>query len=98
LLNFILIPHFSLYGAAFATLITYFVMFVLMYFYIRKEFFNFRIRLICPLLSSVVMGVLLSQLLFLNLFWIILLSSVVYFVVLFLLSKSSFINGSVLKK
>ncbi len=92
LLNFILIPKFSLYGAAFATLFTYLLMFILMYFYIRKEFFNFKIRFVCSLLASLMMGFMLSQILFLHLFWIIFISGVFYLIMLFLISKISFIN------
>lgn len=43
ILNFILIPPYSFYGAAIATLISYFIMFVILYFYSQKIFYiNFE--------------------------------------------------------
>lgn len=37
ILNFLLIPNFSLYGAGISTLITYFIMFILMSYYVRYK-------------------------------------------------------------
>jgi O-antigen/teichoic acid export membrane protein len=84
ILNIILIPKYSLYGAAIATLITYFIMGVLMYFYIRKEFFKFKVRFISSLVGVIVMGLILIRILHLHLFWIIGISGVVYGLIILL--------------
>jgi O-antigen/teichoic acid export membrane protein len=83
ILNFVLIPRFSLYGAGYATLITYFLMFVLMYIYIKKNLLNFRFfrYLIVPMVGSLVMWLVLVNVLGLHLFWIVLVCLVVYGVV-----------------
>ena len=87
LLNFILIPRFSLYGAAFSTLLTYFLMFLFMYFYIMKKITRFSLFkgwLVIILATGAMGGVIL-----LVLHWwlplILLLSVVVYFLLLLLL-------------
>jgi O-antigen/teichoic acid export membrane protein len=85
ILNFLLIPAYSLYGAAFATGITYLFMFISMNFYTRKKIINFHIfrRLVPPTLASLGLYFLIPYLLFLNLFLIIGISAVVYFAVFF---------------
>jgi len=79
-LNFILIPKYSLYGAGIATLITYVLMFVLMYFFIKKNLlkFNFFRYLIVPLIGTFIMWLILINILHLHLLLIILICAVVY--------------------
>ena len=80
-LNILLIPKFSLYGAGIATTITYALMFILMYIYTRKNIlkFNFFKRLWLPLLATIGLWFLISLVLInLNLVWIILISALAY--------------------
>jgi O-antigen/teichoic acid export membrane protein len=81
-INFILIPKYSLYGAGSATVFTYFIMSTLMFIYIRKNFFKFKFRIIQPLIATIIMGLVLSQILHLHLFLIIGISGMVYKVTL----------------
>ena len=74
ILNFVLIPKYSLYGAGYATLISYFIMFFAMYYYINKYMLKLRLikKLILPLIGCLIMGLILNQILYLHLIWIVL--------------------------
>ncbi|MCF7866022.1 flippase [Candidatus Woesearchaeota archaeon] len=80
LLNFLLIPKYSLYGAGIATLITYLMLFLLMYFYIEKKMlsFNFWKYCVVPIISSLVMFFVLMFNLNLNLIFIVILGVILY--------------------
>lgn len=73
LFNILLIPKYSLYGAAIATTITYALMFVIMYFYIQKNMlrFNFLKKLWLPLIASAGLWFLISYIIHLQLFLIV---------------------------
>jgi O-antigen/teichoic acid export membrane protein len=97
ILNFFLIPKYSLYGAAFATLITYIIMFIFMYFYIRKKLIKFNLfrYLILPFLLSVGMYFLIkTYLLNLHLILIILIGGLFYFLffTIFMIIKLKFLK------
>ncbi len=80
ILNFILIPRYSLYGAAIATFATYALMFVLLFFFIRREVFTFSF--IPPLLSvggaAVIMGAVIWWLPQLHILLIIPIGAIIY--------------------
>jgi O-antigen/teichoic acid export membrane protein len=84
ILNFVLIPRYSLLGAGYATLVTYTVMFIIMYIYIYNKMVNFSFfkYLILPLFGSTIMGLLISQILHLNLFIVVAIGAVTYGVIL----------------
>lgn len=87
ILNFILIPKYSLYGAAFATLLTYFLMFVIMHFFIRKNIIKYNLFKNLPVIASAT-GVMVSvvlQVMHWWLPWILLVAIMAYFLVFFLL-------------
>lgn len=65
ILNFALIPKYSLYGAAIATTTTYLIMFILMYIYIKLKIINFKFfkYLILPILASTLMAITISLIL-----------------------------------
>ena len=81
ILNFALIPKYSLYGAGVATLISYLVMFILMFIYIKKNLLKFRFfrYLILPIVGSATIGIILHYLINLNMIILILISAVFYF-------------------
>jgi O-antigen/teichoic acid export membrane protein len=81
ILNFALIPRYSLYGAAVATLLTYFLMSVLMFIYIKKNFFKFKFRFLDSLIGCLVMGFVLLKITQLNLLLVIGICGLVYFLV-----------------
>ena len=91
ILNFALIPEFSLYGAGFATLITYLIMFIIMLIYINKSLLHFRFfnHLIIPAIASFLMWLVLINILHLHLILIIIISALVYSipVVIYFLTK-----------
>ncbi len=86
MLNFVLIPMFSLYGAAVATLITYLFMFILMDRFIRKNFFSYHLLklFIVPLVFSLVMGVIIHILSAQNVLVIIFSAGICYIIPVFL--------------
>jgi O-antigen/teichoic acid export membrane protein len=95
ILNSLLIPKYSLYGAAFATIVTYFLMLFLLAVFIIKNtsiyLFNKNIflNLVTISLSSAIMYFALSQLSFLANFHVlllILLGIIVYFISFFILN------------
>jgi len=90
-LNLVLIPSYSLYGAGVATLVTYFLMFILMWIYIRKNFFKFRIRV--PLISTLIMGMVLVNILHLHLVWIVLVCGGIYGLIFLILKINSIKNN-----
>ncbi len=79
-LNFFLIPKYSLYGAGIATLITYFIMFVIMLRFINKNLFSFNFfrKLWLPIIASLIMGYVLSLILSWHIIFIILIGGGVY--------------------
>lgn len=95
ILNFILIPRFTLYGAATATLITYFVMFILVLFsakyFMPVSFFNFKLTkvLIPVVLITGLMYLIIKQPLVynLNIILILIIGSLVYFSTFFMFQK-----------
>jgi len=89
ILNFLLIPQFSLYGAAVATLLTYIIIFILMAHYLKREMTNiaFVKWMISPLLATAVMAPVLIQIQEFHLLFVIPLTGVVYFGVYFVLYK-----------
>ena len=95
ILNFLLIPKYTLYGAAVATLISYFLVFLLYLIFLRKKTslspFNKKYHnvLIVSLLSSLLMIFLISQILVLklNIILIILIGAIFYFLFIFLFNK-----------
>jgi O-antigen/teichoic acid export membrane protein len=84
-LNLILIPKYSLYGAAFATLITYLGIFVFSYIYIRRSIIKFSLfrSFIVPLIGSILMGFVVYKLIFLNIILLIAIGGIVYAPVIF---------------
>ena len=80
ILNFLLIPKYSLYGAGFATLVTYFLIFLIMYIYIYRTVikFTFFKKLVAPLTMGVVLFFVIPHLLHLNIFLIITISAAIY--------------------
>ena len=77
-LNFALIPKYSLYGAAIATAITYFLMNIAMFSYIRKEFFRFKFKILTPLLATIAMALILNQIQQLHVIWIVAICGITY--------------------
>ena len=94
-LNFLLIPRFSLYGAATATLITYFIMFILILFSVKYftpiSLFNLQLTkiLILAVLSTGLMYFLIKQpfIYGLNIILTIILGILIYFVTFFTFQK-----------
>lgn len=94
-LNLLLIPKYSLYGAGTATLITYFVMFIIMYVYIQKKILAFSLfkNLAFALIGSLILFFFIPYIIHLHLFFIIMLSALVYgvlFVVYEIVSRKLF--------
>lgn len=85
-LNIILIPTYSLFGAGVATLITYFVMFVIMLFYVKKNLLSFKFfrNLIFPAIATFLMYLVLINILHLHLFLIVAICAVVYGAIIFI--------------
>ncbi|MFP4524524.1 MAG: flippase [Candidatus Woesearchaeota archaeon] len=90
-LNLLLIPKFSLYGAGVATLVTYALMFFLMVSDIRRKILKFNILkgFWRPLLATTIMGLLVWPLKGSHLVFVILVGSVSYLVLIFVLYKAS---------
>lgn len=94
-LNLLLIPRFTLYGAAFATLITYFIMFILVLFsakyFMPDHFFNFQLTkfLIFAFLATGLMCFLIKQPLVynLNIILTLIIGASVYFITFFMFQK-----------
>jgi O-antigen/teichoic acid export membrane protein len=86
ILNIILIPAYSLYGAGVATAITYFVMFVMMLYYIKKKLLNFKFfkYLIMPAIATFLMYLILINILQLHLLLIVAICAVVYGAIIFI--------------
>ncbi|MDP3067023.1 MAG: flippase [Methanobacteriaceae archaeon] len=86
LLNLLILPTFSYVGAAVVTILTEFLVFSTCFYILNRTFHKVRIQdsFIKPAIASAVMAVFLI-LLNLNLFVMILLGAVVYFIVLFAL-------------
>lgn len=80
ILNLLLIPKYSLYGAGIATLITYVVMFTIMTVYTYKKLlhFSFLKYLLAPIIGSGVMYMILRKILISNLIWLIIIGIVIY--------------------
>lgn len=87
ILNLLLIPRYTHAGAAVATLICEFVIFILIYGNIRKHFFRIDIwpLLWRPALASVVMAVVVIKIQFLAVGWIVIAGCICYFICLFAL-------------
>lgn len=90
ILNFALIPKYSLYGAATATLITYALMMIAMLYMIRKHFFKYKIKLLAPIAATTAMALLLkfTNIQNTHLFIIIATSAIIYATVLLVLDES----------
>ncbi|MFH1401627.1 MAG: oligosaccharide flippase family protein [Parcubacteria group bacterium] len=94
-LNLILIPRYSLYGAAVATVITYFLMLFLLFSFILKftslQLLNLRLffSFIIISFSTAVMSFTISrpQIYNLNIFFSIIIGTTVYFIALYFLEK-----------
>ncbi|MDD3985371.1 MAG: flippase [Methanobacterium sp.] len=86
LLNLLIIPTFNYLGAALVTILTEFLVFGIMFYIINKIFFIIHLRdsIMKPIIASIIMGVFLI-LVKSNLFIMILLGAIVYFIVLFAL-------------
>ena len=95
ILNFLLIPRFSLYGAAAATLITYFIMFILVLFSVKYftpiSLFNFQLIkiLILAVLATGLMYFLIKQpfVYNLNIILTIISGTLIYFLTFFIFQK-----------
>lgn len=94
-LNIFLIPHFTLYGAAMATLITYFIMFILVIFAAKHftpiSLFNFQLTkfLIFTVLATGLMYFLIKQPLVynLNIILTLIIGTFAYFITFFIFQK-----------
>jgi O-antigen/teichoic acid export membrane protein len=82
LLNIILIPNYSLYGAAFTTVFTYLMMSITMFIYIRNNFFKFKFKIFQPLIAICFMVLVLINILHLHLFLIIGISAGIYILII----------------
>lgn len=86
ILNFIFIPHFSLNGAAIATLLTELVVFVFMYFQLNKfAKVNFSKYTLKPLISSCMMCGLIYLLRDLHVILLIFIGAIFYFLIMILI-------------
>jgi O-antigen/teichoic acid export membrane protein len=93
--NLLLIPRYTLYGAAIATLITYIIMFMLVIFsakhYDATSFFNFQIKriLINSVLATGLMYLIIKQPFIYNLNVILtsILGTIIYFITFFIFQK-----------
>lgn len=100
LLNFILIPNFSLIGAAIATIITEsFVLFVFFYLSVK---YNLKITIIKSILKTLIACALMSIFIFsfnyLNIFLLITLSCIIYFFVFYIIKGLSREEITLIKK
>lgn len=86
-LNIFLIPKYSLYGAAFSTVITEIFYFSAYYFIISKNLHKLNLLkiIIKPMIASTVMGLVIFYFINLNLFLLIGFGIVVYSIIMFLL-------------
>jgi len=89
---FLFIPYFAYWGASIITLLSEFLMFILLLIFIKKQvgfFPNFYFFAKC-LVSSLLMAIFLRLLYNLNIFVLIILGTIFYFFVLFILEKNLF--------
>lgn len=87
ILNILLIPKYGISGAAVATVISQIILFVLYFYFVGKYFHRLQINsiIIKPLISSVFMGIFIISQQGNNLFLTASLSTIVYFLVLYLI-------------
>lgn len=87
LLNFILIPPFSLYGAGIATMTSYIVMQVFMTKYINKNLFKTEIlkSIYKPIIGSIIMSIAIFFMLSINLIFIVPVAIIVYVISMLIL-------------
>lgn len=99
-LNFLLIPKFGLYGAAISTVITEIFYFIGYYYIVSRHFIFVNILSYCikPLISSVFMTIVIQYFYNINLFILIFISSLCYFLILLLLNGISPEDISLFKK
>ena len=86
-INFILIPKLSYIGAAFATLITQFINFCLLYYFTTKNGYPINLLKIGykPLIAGIFMGALIAYIKFLPIIYIIPIAAIFYFAFLLLI-------------
>lgn len=84
-LNIILIPKYSLYGAAAATVISEIFYFIGYYYIISKSVFSLNIFkfMIKPIISSVMMGIIIHYFLSINVFLLVILGAGIYFLFMY---------------
>lgn len=99
ILNFLLIPKFSLYGAAVATLLTETFVFVFVYIqFNRVVSIKIMKHILKPFMASVIMFILLYFLKNLNLFVLLILGVVIYLVIMLAIKGISFRDFSLIKE
>ncbi|MBI2558020.1 flippase [Candidatus Woesearchaeota archaeon] len=100
LLNLVLIPKFSLYGAAVSTVLTEIFYFSGYYYIISKNLgrISFVNIIAKPLLACVLMGLLIYYLYYMNIFVLILIGAATYFISMYLLRAFSEEDMDVIKK
>jgi O-antigen/teichoic acid export membrane protein len=79
-LNLLLIPKFSLYGAAIATLITYVLMFIITHLYIKKKIISFSLlkNISFAIMGSLALWFFIPMIIHLHLLFIIAISGLLY--------------------
>jgi O-antigen/teichoic acid export membrane protein len=98
-LNFILIPKYSLYGAAVATLITeVFVLFFMYYKFSKVVKITFFSKLLKPLIASLIMYIVLYFFQGINVFVLVLVGMIVYFTALILIRGITYRDVLLFKK
>ena len=99
-LNLFLIPKFSLYGAALATVLTEIFYFGGYYYIISKSFYRLNIVsfLIKPTIASVLMGVTIYYLMSLNVFILVVFGILVYCVIMLLLRALNSDDMDIIKR
>ena len=100
ILNLILIPQFSLVGAAFTTIVTEtYILFMYLYLASRN---NLKIPLknifLKPLIACSVMGIFIYYFEYLNIILLIAISAIIYFIMLFILRNFSEEDKNLIKK
>jgi len=85
-LNFVLIPRYSFVGAGIATLASEIILFAITFFFVSKHFHIFNVFKILykPLISAAIMALVIIFL-DINIFLLIIIGGIIYFIVLYLL-------------
>ncbi|GAB4294796.1 MAG: hypothetical protein Kow0068_19610 [Marinilabiliales bacterium] len=89
LLNFILIPLYDMYGAAYATIMSFFIGFVITYYYAKKKcyFIEFDWKIILPVMSILITLIVLSFLLDVSIYLSLLIKMVILLLILIIFIK-----------